>query len=139
MMFDSSLIYVVFWMATSCAMVRSQANSSSETVTDIDLLFVQILFNKAVLSTMEFPFPMFITTWHMLFATVLTQVLSRTTDMLPGVKEVSLNSNATAKAIIEVIKVLSDTFILFFSKKSTSRCYGTRSYQYQSVSPSASC
>jgi hypothetical protein len=37
---------------------------------------------------MEFPFPMFITTWHMLFATVLTQVLSRTTDMLPGVKEV---------------------------------------------------
>lgn len=50
----------------------------------------QILFNKAVLSNMNFPFPMFLTAWHMLFATVLTQILARTTDMLPGVKEVSL-------------------------------------------------
>jgi hypothetical protein len=52
-------------------------------------IYVQILFNKAVLYSMKFPFPMFLTTWHMLFATVLTQVLSKTTDMLPGVKEVS--------------------------------------------------
>ena len=38
---------------------------------------------------MDFPFPMFITTWHMLMATVFTQVLSKTTDMLPGVRDVS--------------------------------------------------
>lgn len=49
---------------------------------------MQILFNKAVLSSMDFPFPMFLTAWHMLFATVLTQFLARTTDMLPGVQEV---------------------------------------------------
>ena len=48
----------------------------------------QILFNKAVLDQMKFPFPMFLTTWHMIFATILTQIMSRTTNMLPGVKEV---------------------------------------------------
>lgn len=49
---------------------------------------VQILFNKAVLDQLKFPYPMFLTTWHMFFATIMTQVLSRTTNMLPGVKEV---------------------------------------------------
>jgi hypothetical protein len=46
------------------------------------------LFNKAVLDQLKFPYPMFLTTWHMFFATIMTQVLSRTTNMLPGVKEV---------------------------------------------------
>jgi len=49
----------------------------------------QILFNKAVLDQLKFPYPMFLTTWHMLLATFLTQIMSRTTNMLPGVKEVS--------------------------------------------------
>lgn len=46
------------------------------------------MFNKAILVDCDFPFPMFLTTMHMTFATVMTQVLSRTTDLLPGVKEV---------------------------------------------------
>lgn len=32
---------------------------------------------------------MFLVFWHMTLATVLTQILSRTTSMLPGVKDVS--------------------------------------------------
>ena len=48
-----------------------------------------ILFNKAVLSSLDFPFPMFLTTWHMSLAAVLTQIMSRTTNMLPGVLEVN--------------------------------------------------
>lgn len=52
-------------------------------------LFLQILFNKAVLDQLKFPFPMFLTTWHMVLATILTQIMSKTTSMLPGVKEVS--------------------------------------------------
>ncbi len=39
---------------------------------------------------MDFPFPMFLTAWHMFFATVITQIMSRTTNMLPGVKEVTI-------------------------------------------------
>ena len=52
------------------------------------LSMVQILFNKAVLDQMKFPYPMFLTTWHMFVATILTQIMARTTSMLPGVKEV---------------------------------------------------
>ncbi len=51
--------------------------------------FSQILFNKAVLSKMNFGFPMFLTSWHMFVACILTQILSRTTNMLPALKEVS--------------------------------------------------
>jgi hypothetical protein len=50
------------------------------------------MFNKAILVDCDFPFPMFLTTMHMTFATVMTQVLSRTTDLLPGVKEVQYSS-----------------------------------------------
>ena len=46
------------------------------------------MFNKAVLDQMKFPYPMFLTTYHMIFATILTQFMSRFTSMLPGVKEV---------------------------------------------------
>jgi hypothetical protein len=46
------------------------------------------MFNKAVLSSFDFPFPMFLTTWHMVVSMVLTQFLSKTTDLLPGVREV---------------------------------------------------
>ena len=35
----------------------------------------------------NFPYPMFLTSWHMLLSTVLTQLMSRYTNMLPGVKE----------------------------------------------------
>ena len=62
-------IYIVFWISVSCIM---------------------ILFNKAVLDQMKFPFPMFLTTWHMLLATVLTQIMAKTTNMLPGVSEVKI-------------------------------------------------
>ena len=47
------------------------------------------MFNKAVLDQMKFPFPMFLTTWHMTLATILTQIMARTTNMLPAVHEVS--------------------------------------------------
>eukprot|EP01035_Chromulina_nebulosa_P018159 gene18159-23816_t len=46
-----------------------------------------ILFNKALLSTWDFSYPFFLTSWHCLLATVLTQIMSRTTDYLPGVKQ----------------------------------------------------
>ena len=49
----------------------------------------QILSNKAILSIWHFQFPFFLTGWHMFFGMVLTQLLSRTTKLLPGVKEVS--------------------------------------------------
>eukprot|EP00601_Ochromonadales_sp_CCMP2298_P013351 CAMPEP_0173250712 /NCGR_PEP_ID=MMETSP1142-20121109/19735_1 /TAXON_ID=483371 /ORGANISM="non described non described, Strain CCMP2298" /LENGTH=311 /DNA_ID=CAMNT_0014183497 /DNA_START=33 /DNA_END=965 /DNA_ORIENTATION=- len=44
-----------------------------------------ILFNKTLLTTWGFSKPFFLTTWHMLFATLMTQILARTTSLLPAV------------------------------------------------------
>lgn len=51
---------------------------------------------------MKFPFPMFLTTWHMTLATVLTQILARTTNMLPAVNEKKVDSKAIYRQILPV-------------------------------------
>jgi hypothetical protein len=81
------------------------------------------MFNKAVLDQLKFPYPMFLTTWHMFLATVLTQIMSRTTNMLPGVKEGKVDMNAVTKQILPVT--------LFFA---TSLVLSNKSYIYLSVS-----
>lgn len=43
-----------------------------------------------MLDNMDFPYPMFLTTWHMFLSMILTQIMSKTTKMLPGVAEVIL-------------------------------------------------
>lgn len=54
----------------------------------LNLTVLQIMFNKAIMSTLEFPFPMFLTTYHMLLSTVMTRIMASTTSWLPGVSEV---------------------------------------------------
>jgi len=61
-----------------------------------------ILFNKAVLSAWEFPFPIFLTTWHMIVSTVLTQILSRSTDLLPAVKEGKITSSHIKNSFVPI-------------------------------------
>ena len=74
-------LYIVFWISVSCTM---------------------ILFNKAVLDQMEFPFPMVLTTWHMFFATVMTQIMARTSNWLPGVKEKKVDFEVLRNQILPV-------------------------------------
>jgi len=90
--FDPSLKYIVLWILLSS---------------------ILIMFNKAILVDCDFPFPMFLTTMHMTFATVMTQVLSRTTDLLPGVKEKKVDSEALYKKIFPI--ALFFAFSLVFS------------------------
>jgi len=84
-------IYIVFWISISCSM---------------------ILFNKAVLSEMNFAFPMFLTTWHMTLATVLTQIMARTTDMLPSVSEGKVTKEDFKRKIIPIAVLFSVSLIL---------------------------
>lgn len=96
----SAWMYIVFWISVSCTM---------------------ILFNKAVLDQLRFPFPMFLTTWHMVFATVCTQIMSRTTNMLPGVREkkvtreVFINKIVPVSAFFAVSLVLSNKAYIYLS------------------------
>lgn len=76
-----SFVYIVFWMSTSVAM---------------------ILFNKAVLSKWGFPYPMFLTAWHCIFSTILTQILSRITLLLPSVNEGKVTFSIMYRKIMPV-------------------------------------
>ncbi|KAJ3060989.1 hypothetical protein HDU98_003090, partial [Podochytrium sp. JEL0797] len=46
-----------------------------------------ILFNKYILFTLEFPFPIFLTTCHLVFATISTRILRKTTSLLNGLDD----------------------------------------------------
>eukprot|EP00605_Chrysophyceae_sp_TOSAG23-4_P001255 GSChrysophyteH1.ASY1.ANO1.1366.1 assembled CDS len=71
-----------------------------------------ILFNKFVLDRLKFPFPMFLCSWHMVIATILTRILSKTTNMLPGVMEKKVDSNVMKKKILPVAALFSISLIL---------------------------
>lgn len=81
-----------------------------------------ILFNKYILHTLEFPFPIFLTTCHLVFATVSTRVLERTTDLLKGLKNVEITPELYRKAILPIG--------LFFSM---SLIFSNNAYLYLSV------
>ena len=66
---------------------------------------------------------MFLTTWHMVLATVLTQIMARTTNMLPAVKENKVDSQVMVKQIMPVAA--------FFA---VSLVFSNKSYIYLSVS-----
>ncbi|KAJ1422745.1 triose-phosphate transporter family-domain-containing protein [Ochromonadaceae sp. CCMP2298] len=93
----ASWIYIVFWISISCTM---------------------ILFNKAVLDQLKFPFPMFLVFWHMLLATILTQIMSRTTNMLPGGKvtgDVYLKQLLPVSLFFAVSLVLSNKAYIYLA------------------------
>ena len=45
------------------------------------------MFNKVLLTTWSFNYPCLLTTWHCVLTTILTQILSRTSNMLPSVQK----------------------------------------------------
>lgn len=82
-----------------------------------------ILFNKHVLANMDFPFPMFLTTWHMVLAVILTQIMSRTTNMLPGVAEGKVDSKTMQTKIVPVALCFAVSLV-----------FANKTYIYLSVS-----
>ncbi|KAI9674156.1 MAG: solute carrier 35 member [Caeruleum heppii] len=61
-----------------------------------------ILFNKWILHTKEFDFPVILTTWHLGFATLMTQILARTTTLLDGRKTVKMTGRVYLRAIVPI-------------------------------------
>ena len=84
-------VYISFWITTSCVM---------------------ILFNKFVLDRLKFPFPMFLCAWHMVLATILTRILSKTTNLLPGVASGKVDSTVIKNKIMPVACLFSISLIL---------------------------
>jgi hypothetical protein len=82
-----------------------------------------ILFNKWVLSTAKFNFPLFLTTWHMVFATAMTQGLAKFTTILDSRHKVPMTPSTYARAIVPIGIMFSLSLIC-----------GNLAYLYLSVS-----
>ncbi|KAJ5279616.1 sugar phosphate/phosphate translocator [Penicillium angulare] len=82
-----------------------------------------ILFNKWVLDRAQFHFPLFLTTWHMVFATAMTQGLARFTNILDSRHKVPMNPSTYARAIVPIGIMFSLSLIC-----------GNLAYMYLSVS-----
>ncbi|KAG8409991.1 hypothetical protein J3459_007762 [Metarhizium acridum] len=81
-----------------------------------------ILFNKWVLDTLNFRYPVILTTYHMAFATVATQLMARFTPLLDGRKTVKMTGRVYLRAVVPIG--------LFFS---LSLICGNLTYLYLSV------
>ncbi|TWU78802.1 hypothetical protein ED733_007214 [Metarhizium rileyi] len=81
-----------------------------------------ILFNKWVLDTLNFRYPVILTTYHMVFATVATQLMARLTPLLDGRKSVKMTGRVYLRAVVPIG--------LFFS---LSLICGNLTYLYLSV------
>jgi len=82
-----------------------------------------IIFNKWVLHSAEFKFPLFLTTWHMVFAAVVTQGLAKFSTVLDSRHKVPMTPQLYMRAIVPIG--------LFFS---FSLICGNVAYLYLSVS-----
>ncbi|TLD25637.1 hypothetical protein PspLS_06017 [Pyricularia sp. CBS 133598] len=61
-----------------------------------------ILFNKWILDTKKFHYPVLLTTYHLTFATVATQLLARYTTLLDGRKTVKMTGQVYMRAIVPI-------------------------------------
>ncbi|SPQ27625.1 48b86b1f-3b9d-47ef-8c76-4ab472be3150 [Thermothielavioides terrestris] len=61
-----------------------------------------ILFNKWILSTLQFHYPVILTTYHLTFATLMTQLLARYTTLLDGRKTVKMTGRVYLRAIVPI-------------------------------------
>lgn len=82
-----------------------------------------ILFNKWILSTLGFHYPILLTSWHLVFATVMTQIMARTTKLLDGRKTVKMTGKVYLRAIVPIGAFFSLSLIC-----------GNLTYLYLSVS-----
>ncbi|KAF4899304.1 putative sugar phosphate/phosphate translocator [Colletotrichum viniferum] len=61
-----------------------------------------ILFNKWILDTLNFRYPVILTTYHLTFATIMTQILARWTTVLDGRKSVKMTGRVYIRAIVPI-------------------------------------
>ncbi|KAK7414696.1 hypothetical protein QQX98_006464 [Neonectria punicea] len=61
-----------------------------------------ILFNKWLIDTAGFRYPIILTTWHLVFATVATQLLARTTTLLDSRHALPLSRRLYVRTILPI-------------------------------------
>ncbi|GAA95225.1 uncharacterized protein L969DRAFT_15297 [Mixia osmundae IAM 14324] len=72
-----------------------------------------ILYNKAILDKqrLNFPYPIFLTTFHLTFATIGTRILLKTTHLLDGLANVNMTWDRWIKSILPIGALFSASLI----------------------------
>lgn len=78
----------------------------------IVLSMTVILYNNYIYNTIKFKYPVFLVTWHLLFAAIGTRVLQRTTNLLDGVKDVNMSKDTFLRSILPIGLLFSGSLIL---------------------------
>jgi len=71
-----------------------------------------ILYNNYVFNTLEFKYPVFLVTWHLIFSTIGTRVLQRTTRLVDGAKDIKLSLRMFLTSILPIGILFSGSLIL---------------------------
>lgn len=70
-----------------------------------------ILFNKWLIDTANFRYPIILTTWHLVFATVATQLLARTTTLLDSRHALPLSRSMYIRTILPIGILYSSSLV----------------------------
>ncbi|TLS25926.1 hypothetical protein PpBr36_07187 [Pyricularia pennisetigena] len=81
---------------------RASVPAAAYVIAWISISSSVILFNKWILDTKKFHYPVLLTTYHLTFATVATQLLARYTTLLDGRKTVKMNGQVYMRAIVPI-------------------------------------
>ncbi|KAF8187010.1 TPT-domain-containing protein [Mycena galopus ATCC 62051] len=71
-----------------------------------------ILYNNYLYHDLEFKYPVFLVTWHLTLAAIGTRVLQRTTNLLDGTRDISMNKDMFLKSILPIALLFSGSLIL---------------------------
>jgi drug/metabolite transporter (DMT)-like permease len=71
-----------------------------------------ILYNKYIYDTLEFPFPVFLVTWHLTFAAIGTRILQRTTTLVDGAKDINMTKDMFLRSILPIGILFSGSLVL---------------------------
>lgn len=82
--------------------LANKVHPSVYVVSWITLSSSVIIFNKWILDTAGFHYPIVLTTWHLAFATLMTQIMARTTKLLDGRKTVKMTGRIYLRAIVPI-------------------------------------
>ncbi|KAK5993571.1 putative sugar phosphate/phosphate translocator [Cladobotryum mycophilum] len=72
---------------------------------------ITIIFNKWLIDTAGFKYPIILTCWHLIFATIATQLLARTTTLLDSRASLPLNGRLYVRTILPIGLLYSGSLI----------------------------
>lgn len=82
-----------------------------------------IIYNNYIYNTLNFKYPVFLVTWHLIFASLGTRFLARTTHLLDAAKETHISKDIYMNSILPIAVLFCGSLIL-----------SNKAYLYLSVS-----